>query len=86
MRWSKMFIPTLRENPADAEFPSHQLLIRGGFIRQLAAGIYSFLPLGQRTMLKISNIIREELDCVGAQEFFLPAIHPADLWEEFHEI
>ncbi len=82
MRWSKTFIPTLRDNPADAEFPSHQLLVRAGFIRQLAAGIYSHLPLGQRTMLKIANIIREELDAAGAQEFFLPALHPADLWEE----
>jgi prolyl-tRNA synthetase len=82
MRWSVMFIPTLRDNPAEAEFPSHQLLIRGGFIRQLAAGIYSYLPLGQRTMLKITNIIREELDAAGAQEFFLPALHPADLWQE----
>src|SRR6059036_1662134 len=82
MRWSRTFIPTLREDPADAEFPSHQLLIRGGFIRQLAAGIYSYLPLGQRTMLKIAGIIREELDAVGAQEFFLPALHPASLWQE----
>jgi prolyl-tRNA synthetase len=82
MRWSKTFIPTLRDNPADAEHPSHQLLIRGGFIRQLAAGIYSFLPLGQRTMLRIMNIVREEMDAAGAQEFFLPALHPADLWQE----
>ncbi|PYV17791.1 MAG: proline--tRNA ligase [Acidobacteria bacterium] len=82
MRWSKTFIPTLRDNPADAEFPSHRLLIRGGFIRQLAAGIYSMLPLGQRTMLKIARIIREELDSAGAQEFHLPALHPADLWQE----
>jgi len=82
MRWSKSFIPTLRDNPADAEFPSHQLLIRGGFVRQLAAGIYSFLPLGQRTALKIMNIIRNELNAAGAQEFFLPALHPADLWQE----
>ncbi len=82
MRWSKTFIPTLRDNPADAEFPSHQLLIRGGFIRQLAAGIYSFLPLGQRTVLKIENIIRQELNAAGAQEFYLPALHPADLWQE----
>ena len=82
MRWSKTFIPTLRENPSDAEFPSHQLLIRGGFIRQLAAGIYSHLPLAQRTLLKITKIIREELDAVGAQEFLLPALHPADLWQE----
>lgn len=82
MRWSKTFIPTLRDNPADAEFPSHQLLIRGGFVRQLAAGIYSFLPLGQRTALKIMNIIRDEMNAAGGQEFFLPALHPADLWQE----
>ncbi len=73
MRWSKTFIPTLRDTPADAEHPSHQLLIRAGFIRQLAAGIYSFLPLGQRTMLRIINIVREEMDAAGAQEFLLPA-------------
>ncbi len=82
MRWSKTFIPTLRDNPADAEFPSHQLLIRAGFIRQLAAGVYSYLPLGQRTLLKIMGIIRSEMNAAGAQEFFLPAIHPADLWRE----
>jgi len=82
MRWSRTFIPTLRNNPADAEFPSHQLLIRAGFVRQLAAGIYSYLPLGQRTAIKIMNIIRAELDGAGAQEFFLPALHPADLWQE----
>jgi len=82
MRWSSSFIPTLRDNPADAEFRSHQLLIRGGFVRQLAAGIYSYLPLGQRTVLKIIRIIRDEFDEAGAQEFFLPALHPADLWQE----
>jgi prolyl-tRNA synthetase len=82
MRWSRSFIPTLRDNPADAEFRSHQLLIRGGFVRQLAAGIYSYLPLGQRTVLKIMRIIRDEFDAAGAQEFFLPALHPADLWQE----
>jgi prolyl-tRNA synthetase len=82
MRWSRIFVPTLRENPADAEFRSHQLLIRGGFVRQLAAGIYSYLPLGQRTVLKIMRIIRDEFDAAGAQEFFLPALHPADLWQE----
>jgi len=82
MRWSKTFIPTLRDNPSDAEFTSHQLLIRGGFIRQLAAGIYSHLPLGQRTLLKITNIIRQELNAAGAQEFLLPGLHPADLWQE----
>jgi prolyl-tRNA synthetase len=82
MRWSRVFIPTLRENPADAEFRSHQLLIRGGFVRQLAAGIYSYLPLGQRAVLKIMRIIRDEFDAAGAQEFLLPALHPADLWQE----
>jgi prolyl-tRNA synthetase len=82
MRWSGTFIPTLRDNPADAEFPSHQLLMRGGFIRQLAAGVYSYLPLGQRTMLKITAIVRQEMDATGAQEFLLPALHPADLWQE----
>jgi prolyl-tRNA synthetase len=75
-----MFIPTLRENPADAEFPSHQLLIRAGFVRQLTAGIYSLLPLGHRTMVKIAGIIREEMNSAGAQEFLLPALHPADLF------
>ncbi len=82
MRWSRAFIPTLRDNPADAESPSHQLLVRGGFVRQLAAGVYSFLPLGQRTMLKITKIIRDEFGRVGAQEFHLPALHPAELWHE----
>ena len=82
MRWSQMFIPTLREAPADAEVPSHILLLRGGYIRQLAAGIYSYLPLGQRVMNKITQIIREELDRIGAQEFYLPALHPAEIWQE----
>ena len=82
MRWSEMFIPTLREAPADAEVPSHVLLLRGGYVRQLAAGIYSFLPLAQRVMNKIHQIIREEMDAMGAQEFFLPALHPAELWQE----
>jgi prolyl-tRNA synthetase len=82
MRWSQLFIPTLREDPADAEVPSHRLLLRAGYIRQLAAGIYSYLYLGQRSVLKISRIIREEMDRIGAQEFFLPAIHPAELWQQ----
>ncbi len=82
MRWSRAFIPTLRDNPTDAESFSHQLLVRGGFVRQLAAGIYSLLPLGQRTMLKITSIVREEFARVGAQELHLPALHPAELWRE----
>ena len=79
-RWSKLFIPTLREAPADAEVASHKFLVRSGYIRQLAAGIYSYLFLGQRSILKISNIVREEMDKIG-QEFFLPALHPRELWE-----
>jgi len=82
MNWSKLFIPTLREVPAEAEAPSHQLLLRAGFIRQLSAGIYSYLPLARRTLLKIEAIIREEMDGIGAQEFHLPALHPAELWKE----
>lgn len=82
MRWSKLFIPTLREVPTDAEVPSHRLLLRAGFIRQLGAGIYSYLPLARRTLLKIERIIREEMDRIGAQEFYLPALHPAEIWKE----
>ena len=82
MYWSKLFIPTLRETPAEAEVVSHALLLRGGYIRQLAAGIYSYLFLAQRSLLKIMRIIREEMDGIGAQEMFLPALHPADLWRE----
>ncbi|HYP53375.1 MAG TPA: proline--tRNA ligase, partial [Pyrinomonadaceae bacterium] len=82
MRWSQLFVPTLRENPADAEVVSHRLLLRAGYIRQLGAGIYSFLPLGWRVAQRAANIIREEMNAVGGQEFFLPAIHPSALWEE----
>ena len=80
-RWSQLFIPTLREAPADAEVASHKLLVRAGYIRQLGAGIYSFLFLGNRTTQKIMGIIREEMDKIG-QEFYLPALNPRDLWEE----
>ena len=82
MRWSQLFIPTLRENPADAEVASHQLLVRAGYIRQLAAGIYSYLFLAQRSLLKITQIVREEMDAIGAQEMLLPALNPAELWQE----
>src|SRR6201987_4068609 len=82
MRWSQYFIPTLRKDPADAEVVSHKLLLRAGLIRQLGAGIYSYLPLAQRSILKISEIIREEMNAVGGQEFYLPAIHPAEIWQE----
>ncbi len=82
MHWSKLFIPTLRENPAEAEVVSHQLLLRGGYVRQLAAGIYSYLYLAQRSLLKITAIVRAEMDAIGAQEFLLPALNPAELWQE----
>src|SRR5438132_1473822 len=82
MHWSRLFIPTLRENPAEAEVVSHQLLLRAGYIRQLAAGIYSYLFLAQRSLLKITQIVREEMDAIGGQEMLLPALHPAEIWQE----
>jgi prolyl-tRNA synthetase len=82
MRWSKYFIPTLREDPADAEVVSHRLLLRAGYIRQLGAGIYSFLPLGWRVAQRAMKVVREEMEAIGGQEFFLPAIHPAEVWKE----
>ncbi|HEX3437448.1 MAG TPA: proline--tRNA ligase [Pseudacidobacterium sp.] len=80
-RWSRLFVPTLREAPADAEVASHKFLVRSGYIRQLGAGIYSYLFLGQRSINKIMGIVREEMDKIG-QEFLLPTLHPAELWEE----
>ncbi len=80
-RWSQLFIPTLREAPADAEVASHKLLLRAGYIRQLGAGIYSYLPLGNRAINKIIAIVRQEMDTIG-QEFFLPALNPKEVWEE----
>jgi prolyl-tRNA synthetase len=82
MKQSMTFIPTLREVPADAEIKSHQLLLRAGFIKQIASGVYSYLPLAKRTLVKIENIIREEMDKAGAAELLLPALQPAELWEE----
>ena len=82
MRWSLLFIPTLRENPVDAEVPSHQLLLRAGYVRQLSAGIYSYLFLAQRSLLKIQKIVRAEMDAIGAQEMYLPALNPAETWQE----
>jgi prolyl-tRNA synthetase family II len=81
MRWSQLHIPTLRDDPADADAASHRLLLRGGYIRQLMAGHYSMLPLGQRVRLKVIDIIREEMNRIGAQEFLLPCMHPAEIWE-----
>ncbi len=80
MRWSHAFIPTLRDDPADAEAVSHRLLLRGGFVRQLSAGHYSVLPLGRRVYDRIFEIIKQEMDGIGGQQFHLPAIHPAEIW------
>ncbi len=82
MRYSQIFIPTLKESPADAEVISHKLMVRAGMIRQLASGIYSILPLGLRVLKKIEQIIREEMNAIGGQEVFLPSIQPAELWQE----
>lgn len=82
MRYTQMFIPTLKQSPADAEVISHQLMIRSGMIRQLASGVYSILPLGQRVLKKVEQIIREEMNAIGGLEMFLPSIQPAELWKE----
>jgi len=82
MRMSRAFTPTLKESPADAQVKSHIYMVRGGFLRQLAAGIYSFLPLGWKVVHKIENIIREEMDRAGAQEVLMPASVPSELWKE----
>ncbi len=82
MRQSHFLSPTLRDIPADAEVTSHQLMLRAGLIRQTASGVYSFLPLGLRALKKVENIVREEMDMAGAQELFMPAIQPAELWQE----
>ena len=80
MRYSQLFLPTLKETPSDAEVPSHQLLLRAGYMRQLGAGIYSYLPLLRRVLAKIERVIRQEMTSIGGQEFFLPALHPKELW------
>lgn len=81
MRWSQAFIPTLRDDPTDAEAISHKLLVRGGYVRQLMSGVYSMLPLGQRVRRKVMAIIREEMDAIGGQEFYLPQLHPREIWD-----
>ncbi|MEX2623859.1 MAG: proline--tRNA ligase [Acidimicrobiia bacterium] len=82
MRWSQAFIPTLRDDPAEAEAVSHKLLVRAGYIRQLSAGHYSMLPLGQRVRANIDRIIREEMDRIGGQQFHLAALHPGEIWKK----
>jgi prolyl-tRNA synthetase len=81
MRWSQLHIPTLREDPADADAASHRLLLRAGFIRQLMAGHYSLLPLAMRVRAKVTAVIREEMNAIGGQEFLLPCMQPASIWE-----
>src|SRR6266487_6383989 len=82
VRASQLFLPTLREDPAEAEAASHKLLVRGGFIRQVSAGVWTFLPLGWRVHQKIVKIVREEMDAIGGQEMMMPVLTPAELWEQ----
>ena len=82
MRWTTSFIPTLREDPADAEAASHRLMVRAGLVRQLTAGVYVYLPLGQRSIDKVNAIIREEMNAIGGQEITMPVLHPAELWQQ----
>ena len=81
MRWSRYLIPTSKETPKDATAPSHILMLRAGLIRQVAAGSYSYLPLGYRTLRKVENIVRQEMDRAGAIELHMPALQPISLWE-----
>ena len=82
MRWSQSFIPTLRDDPADAEAISHKLMVRAGMVRQLAEGIYVYLPIGQRVLDKVNAIIREEMNAIGGQEITMPVLHPAEIWQQ----
>ena len=82
MRMSKLFVQTLREFPNDAEAISHKLLVRAGYIKKLTSGIYSYLPLMQRVLAKISQIIREEMNAAGAQELLMPFVQPAEIWQK----
>src|SRR5260221_7660243 len=82
MRWTRAFIPTLREAPSAAESPSHKLMVRAGLIRQLHSGSYSYLPLGLRALRKAEEIVRQEMDRAGAVELLMPSLHPPDLWKE----
>lgn len=86
MRLSKYFVPTLKEVPSDATVPSHILMLRAGMVRMLSAGIYSFLPLGYKVVKKVTEIIREEMDAIGGQEFHLPALNPKEIWEETNRV
>ena len=78
---SQLFLPTLRDAPADAEAVNHKLLVRGGFVRQLTGGVWTFLPLGWRVHRKVEQVIREEMDAIGGQEMLMPVLTPAELWQ-----
>src|SRR5438270_8381710 len=82
MRWSRAFLPVLKESPSDAQIVSHKLMLRAGLVRQTSAGIYAWLPLGFRVLKNIERIVREEQDASGAQELLMPTIQPAELWRE----
>src|SRR5215217_7237929 len=80
-RASQLFLPTLRDAPADAEAVNHKLLVRGGFVRQVTGGVWTFLPLGWRVHRKVEQIVREEMDAIGGQEMLMPVLTPAELWQ-----
>src|SRR3989442_14298755 len=82
MSWTRFLIPRLREDPADAEAISHKLMVRAGLVRQLAAGIYLYLPVGLRVIEKVNAIIREEMNRIGGQELTMPVLHPAEIWQQ----
>ena len=82
MFWSKVFLPTLKDTPQDAEVISHQLMLRSGMIRRVTSGIYTWLPIGLKVLRKVENIVRDEMDASGAQEVLMPMVQPKELWEE----
>ena len=81
MKWSKMMIQTLREDPGDAEIDSHKLLVRASLVKKLSGGLYTYMPLGMRSLNKVAQIVREEMDRAGAQEIVMPILQPAELWK-----
>src|ERR687893_1518975 len=81
VRLSRLFFNSLRDDPSEAEMPSHRLLVRAGYVRQLGSGIYSLLPLGYRVTRRVEQVIREEIDRIGGQEMEMPVVHPAELWQ-----
>ena len=86
MRQSQYFLPTLKEVPTEAQIPSHKLMLRTGMMRQVAAGVFSWLPMGFRVLNKVINVLREELNTIGAQEFLLPALNPIEIWEQTNRV